>query len=42
MYLDFKPPYVFVANPYWPAVAVYEQGGYKIFDMWLSKLPQYS
>lgn len=41
IYLDFKPPYVFVADPYWPIVTVYEQGGYKIITVGLSKLSQY-
>lgn len=41
IYLDFKPPFVFVADPYWPIVTVYEQGGYKIITLALGKLPQY-
>jgi hypothetical protein len=41
-YIDFKPPYVFVANQYWPSVTVYEQGGYKILDIWLGNFPQYN
>jgi hypothetical protein len=41
IYLEFKPPYVFVADPYWPIVTVYEQGGYKIITLALGKLPQF-
>ena len=39
-YLDFKAPYVFVADPFWPTVSVYEQGGYKILELSYSKLSQ--
>jgi hypothetical protein len=30
IFLDFKPPYLLRADPYWPIVTMYEQGGYKI------------
>lgn len=30
-YLNFKPAYVFVADPYWPIFTLYEQGRYKVF-----------
>lgn len=30
LYIDFKPPYVLVLDPFWPIASVYEQGRYKI------------
>lgn len=39
-YLDFQAPFVFVADPYWPIVSVYEQGGYKLFELSVSDLSQ--
>lgn len=28
LYLNFKPPFVFTIDPYWPTFKVYEQGKY--------------
>lgn len=43
LYLNFKPPFVFAADPYWPILTVYEQGRYKILEMTYSQLsPFYS
>jgi hypothetical protein len=36
LYLDFKPPFLFVADPYWPVFTLYEQGRYKILEFSLS------
>ena len=33
LYLDFKPPYVLVLDPFWPIATVYEQGRYKILQV---------
>lgn len=41
LYLDFKPPYVFSADPYWPTFTLYEQGRYKVFTMTYSQLSKY-
>lgn len=30
LYLNFKPPFVFVADPNWPVFTLYDQGRYKI------------
>ena len=41
-YIDFKPPYVFVADPYWPSVSVFDQGGYRIIELAYAKTAQYA
>lgn len=41
IYINFKPPYTFVVDPYWPIFHLYEQGGYKIAEIAYSDLPQY-
>ncbi len=38
IYLDFKPPFVFTADPYWPTFTAYDQGGYKIIELSYSDL----
>lgn len=40
LYLDFKPPFLFVADPYWPVFTLYEQGRYKILQVSLNKVFQ--
>ncbi len=32
MYLNYKAPFIIMADPYWPKITVMEQGGYKIFQ----------
>ena len=41
IYLDFKAPFVFVADPYWPIVSVFDQGGYRIIEIAYFDLKQY-
>jgi hypothetical protein len=41
LYLDFKPPFVFVADPYWPKFTLYEQGRYKVLEVSLNSVLQY-
>ena len=31
IYINYKPPFTFVADEYWPIFHLYEQGRYKIF-----------
>jgi len=40
LYLDFKPPFVFVADPNWPIFTLYEQGRYKVLQVSLSTVYQ--
>ena len=40
-YLNFKPPYVFAIDPYWPIVHIYEQGRYEVATIAFGDLPQY-
>ena len=41
LYLGFKPPFVFVADPYWPKFTVYEQGRYKVLELSVNTIYQY-
>ena len=41
IYLEFKPPFVFTIDPYWPVVTLYEQGGYKVIEIPYYDVPQY-
>lgn len=38
IYLNYKPPFVFHADPYWPIFTLYEQGRYKVFSMSYNQL----
>lgn len=40
LYLNFKPPFVFVADPYWPIFRLYEQGRYKVVEVNLNGIQQ--
>jgi hypothetical protein len=42
LYLNFKPPFLFVANPYWPVFTLYEQGRYKVLEVSLASIFQNS
>jgi hypothetical protein len=33
LFIDYKPPYVFVIDPFWPIATVYEQGRYKVVQV---------
>lgn len=37
IYLNFKAPYIIMADPYFPKVTVMEQGGYKVFEFIYAK-----
>lgn len=41
LYLDFKPPFVFVADPNWPVFTLYEQGRYKVLEVSLNNVLEY-
>lgn len=40
-YLDFKPPYVFSIDPYWPIFRLYEQGRYKVVEINFNQVIDY-
>ena len=39
--MNFKPPFVFQIDPYWPTFKIIEQGGYELIDLSFSDLSTY-